>query len=467
MKNILLIASGILAKHFLERLFLNKNHGLHNFTLVVSSVATLPRNDVNFENFDVKIFDATSFSKLNSLEISEFEKAMIIMDDEVETKEVYSNLRKIEPNLEIDIMDIWGLELENDYFLKLIDARKILSSRFMDFLPDFPIIADNIGLGSGEIMEVRVPVGSSYTYRRVGNIRKKNWSIAMIYRSGKYILANGDSVILPSDNLLIVGEPSILESVFKSIKNESGQFPNPFGSNILVPIDLSKEKKTDIYAIVADARLIHAKLKNKRLIFRICNPNLSDEFEYLKSQSGKNISVIIEYSSNSTEFPKSMLGELDIGLIITTSRHFRAKKKDFFATKIPVLKTARGSFASIKKSVLIGDQEYAKTLANATIDCSKQLGLEIDYYPMGEDCDVKDEFASLSKLFNKSVNIIKQTRNPLLTLRKNSEILHFAEFSLDAVKARIWSVFSMDVQKLGFILNDNYQLFIPKDEERK
>ncbi|MBR3919193.1 MAG: potassium transporter TrkA, partial [Clostridia bacterium] len=183
MKNILIIADGILAKNFLERLFNSKNNALHNYTVITYNEETLPSWDVNFENFIFYSFDPTSLGKLKMHLNSEFEQAMVIMQNEFDIRCVCDNLRQIYPNLEIDVMDLWGMDryLGSDNLISIIDARKILSSRFMDFLPDAPVIADNIGLGLGEIMEIQVPHGSSYAYRHVGNIRKKRWKIAMIY----------------------------------------------------------------------------------------------------------------------------------------------------------------------------------------------------------------------------------------------------------------------------------------------
>ena len=78
MKNILIIADGILANHFLERLFNSRNNSLHNYTIITYNDETLPQNRANFENFNFLNFDPTSFSKLRLHIKSEFEKIMIL-----------------------------------------------------------------------------------------------------------------------------------------------------------------------------------------------------------------------------------------------------------------------------------------------------------------------------------------------------------------------------------------------------
>lgn len=228
-------------------------------------------------------------------------------------------------------MDLWGFdeEFKSDHRLKLIDARKILSSRFMDFLPDVPVIADNIGLGIGEIMEVKVPIGSSYVYRHVGNIRKKKWKIAMIYRHQNYIIAAPDTIILPNDVLLIVGEPRVLQSVFRAVKKEPGQFPNPFGNNIYLILDMKNMSDDEMDSLIKDSLLIHSKLNSKKLFIKVINPTLSNMFNKIKNLATNSVYVIIDYFSFGINITKSNMGEFDIGLIITDTKTFKRKKSYF------------------------------------------------------------------------------------------------------------------------------------------
>ena len=88
------------------------------------------------------------------------------------------------------MLDLWELGgPEDDSHLTVLDARAVLTARLMDFLPDIPVVADNLGLGKGEIMEVKVPVGSSFMYRHISSITQKKWRIAMIYRGSNFMIA--------------------------------------------------------------------------------------------------------------------------------------------------------------------------------------------------------------------------------------------------------------------------------------
>ncbi|WXG60333.1 TrkA C-terminal domain-containing protein [Campylobacter concisus] len=186
-------------------------------------------------------------------------------------------------------MNSWELDekcketFASDKHLSVVDIRDIAASRLMDYLPDMPVYADNIGFSEGEIMEVKVPIGSSYMYRHVSSIAQKRWRIALIYRGAEIILPKPNTMIQPSDILLIVGDPNVLQNVYRSIKRESGQFPSPFGSNIYTLIDMRSMSKERVSKLIKDSLYVHSKLNNKRLIFRVINPTLGENLETLKA----------------------------------------------------------------------------------------------------------------------------------------------------------------------------------------
>lgn len=472
MKNILIIADGILAKNFLERLFNSKNNALHNYTVITYNEETLPSWDVNFENFIFYSFDPTSLGKLKLHLNVEFEQAMVIMQNEFDIRCVCENLRQIYPNLEIDLMDLWGMEryFGSDKRISIIDARKILSSRFMDFLPDAPVIADNIGLGIGEIMEIQVPHGSSYAYRHVGNIRKKRWKIAMIYRSGSSVIPTHSTIIMPNDTLLVVGEPRILENVFRAIKKEPGQFPNPFGNNIYLAVDMKLMSSDEIELLLRDTLELHQRLNSKKLYIKVVNPTLGGIFDEIRGLRSESIFIKIDYFSTSISILKSKMNELDIGLVVTNSTAFKLYKKGYEVLKVPVLKIGTSGLKSVKKGVILGDKTDAESNSSVIMDCCKQLDFSIDFYHFDNkfDDDSKElieHFESLSKIFDKKVNIVNDGANPLIKLKKSDNILQFLSFNNKIMDGKFGAIFSKDINRLHYILGDSYQLFIPQNDK--
>ena len=219
MKKILLIVDGILAKHFLERVMAYKDSENH-YTVIAYRKKSLPECSKP-ENFTYFEFDPTSFSKLSVIMKEDFFQVMILVSKRIDAMATYENVRRLNSKVQIVMMDRWGIQSQ-DADLQLIDSREVLASRFADYLPDMPVIAQNIGLGVGEIMEIQVPIGSSYVYRHIASIQQKKWRIVALYRNNTLILARPTLMIQPNDVLLTIGDPNVLNNVFLSVKQELG-----------------------------------------------------------------------------------------------------------------------------------------------------------------------------------------------------------------------------------------------------
>ncbi|WP_235600332.1 hypothetical protein [Campylobacter fetus] len=118
----------------------------------------------------------------------------------------------------------------------------------------------------------------------------------------------------------------------------------------------------------------------------------------------------------------------------------------------------------------MGNEEDAERQSSVIMDCCKQLDFNIDFYHFnskfsGDDSGLIEHFESLSKLFNKNVNIIKDIGNPLLKLRKRSDVLQFLSFSQKILDDGFLSIFSKDTDRLHYILDKNYQMFIPQNDK--
>lgn len=469
MKNILIIAGGIIAKDFLERLFSSKTSILHNYTIITQDKNTLPEIKVNYENYEFLNFDPTSFDRLKLALKKDFEKFMVILDDKFETESVCRNLHQIDPNIEICVVDSWGIK--GGAKLKIIDSKKMICTRFMDFLPDVPVVANNIGIGAGEIMEVRIPAGSSYAYKHIGYFKKNRWRIALIYRNQDIVIPQDNMLIMPNDVLLIVGEPRILENVYKSINKKIGQFPNPFGNNIYLPIDMKNMSQGRVSKLVQDAILFHTKLNNKKLHIHVINPTISKPFTAIKRLfRTKSINVIIDYKNENFMNFQIKNSEFDIGLIITDGEFFELKKRDLHSLNLPVLKIGKGGFMTMSDGVIVGKGDDIESQTNTIMDCCLQLGLEIKFYHFDPNSriinkNLDDHFDGISKLFNKKIEVIESASNPILKLTRRRNLLQFLPFSNDILNSDIFSPFKQNTDMLYYKLADNFQLFIPQSDK--
>lgn len=464
MKKILIIADGILAKQFLEKV-METEAGENSYTIITYKEETIPKKRP--ENFKFFEFDPTSYEKLAIILNEQFFQIMIIMSNELDVKATYTNIRKVDSKVRIVIMDRWDLKIE-DKRLLMLNSREILASRFTDHLPNTPIVAQNIGLGIGEIMEVSVPVGSSYAYRHLASIEQSKWKIAAIYRSNTLILPRPALMLLPNDLLLMIGDPKVLQSVFKSIKRELGQFPSPFGSSIYCLIDMLRMDDTAIDSLINDALLLHSKLNSNKLHVKIINPTYSKVLDKVKSYSNHHIHVMIDYFETN---PRKVLREdtekMDIGLIVVMNHFFQKNKKTLYKTKLPIFKMGKRGFGGLNQGVVLSNDAHEIEQESSVIfDVATQLSLELKLYSYNPDHEnaknsLIEHFDNLSKIFGREVDVVQSDKNPLVKLRNKDNILQFIPFSPKILEANFFSIFSTDMEKLHFKLANNYQLFIP------
>ncbi|EAJ5955138.1 potassium transporter TrkA, partial [Campylobacter jejuni] len=366
MNNILIIIDGILAKHFLERLCFEK--GLDYFFTVVCQNSEKNNLNISSEYIDLHYFDPTSTARLENIMSKDFKQAFIYMQDEFETKKSYEALRSLNPNLEIEMMDFWGLSV-NDTHANLADARMTLSRRFMDFLPDIALTAQYIGLGVGEIMEVKIPAGSIFAYRHVSSIQQKRWRIVLIYRNSKIYFVKPSFVLEPNDSILIVGDPVVLQSIFHNIRDKAGQFPMPFGSNVFALIDM-KNMNQNMQERVLDTTLkLTQKSNAKRFFIHVINPKLGAMYEKLKKLSEDKEGVFFDYFNTDFKQISTWLQNNDIGLVVTDIKNFEKEKQAFFDLKIPIMKVGKASFDELKEAIILSaDESELENNANVITD---------------------------------------------------------------------------------------------------
>ncbi len=467
MKKILIIADGILAKQFLERV-METEAGENSYTVITYKEETLPKKRP--ENFKFFEFDPTSFEKLSIILNEQFFQIMLMLSNELDVMATYHNIRKVDAKVRIVLMDRWNLDID-DKRLLMVNSRDILASRFTDHLPNTPIVAQNIGLGIGEIMEVSVPIGSSYAYRHLASIEQDRWRIAAVYRTNTLLLPRPTLMLLPNDLLVIIGDPKVLQSVFKSVKRELGQFPSPFGSSIYCLIDMLRLKERAIDELLNDALLLHSKLNSKKLHVKVINPTYSKAFEKIKSYHNGHINVMIDYfETNPRKVMRDDAQNFDIGLIVVMNAFFQTHRNMLFNTKLPIFKMGKKGFGSLNEAIVLSnDAVEIEKESSVIFDVAKQLALDIKLYTYDPDdkqdkSSVIEHFESLSKLFGRDIDVIQSEKNPLLKLKNKDNILQFLPFNRKIVESNLFSIFSTDLDKLHFKLANNYQLFIPVNE---
>ncbi|MDQ1245572.1 MAG: uncharacterized protein QG565_1913 [Campylobacterota bacterium] len=465
MKKILIISDGEVAEHFINRVM--DTYTSENMYYVIQAKSKKNKN-INQSRIKFYEFDPTSLYKLANLLKMEFTQAIIIMDSLADVEHTIKNIRSIKKQLRIIVLNKWNLK-NDDSNIVFINSKEILSSRMLDYLPNVPVIAQNVGIGEGEIMEVLVPFGSSFVYKHIGVIEQKEWRIVAIYRNRKLIMPNRRRMIQPNDLLLLVGEPAVLKSVYKAIKRELGQFPEPFGSNIYIYLDMDLVKHRSVESFIDRSIYAHEKFGHT-LIIKIVNPSDFDIIWKIKEYRSDEIIVDIDYDNcRQKERFFSDIKAFHVGLVVVPNEMFNnyETRDILYQAHVPVLKLSDNKLSSVKDaSIILSENRDLEKISSTIFDISEQMGLNIELYSyLNEHQDAKEQviehYYNLSTIFSKSIKVIKESENPIKKLKKKEDFLQILPFTKKLTKRKIYSFFSTDSERLYHKLDDKHQIFIP------
>ncbi len=94
------------------------------------------------------------------------------------------------------------------------------------------IVPSGVGLGRGELVEIRLLRTSPVLHRPLKNLAPYRWRIAAIFRDDELIVPTGDTTLQIEDRVLLVGDPKILPTVTEYLRRGMPQFPQPYGANV-------------------------------------------------------------------------------------------------------------------------------------------------------------------------------------------------------------------------------------------
>jgi len=460
---ILIIADGKVSQSFIKRISLK---GISELDYTVISQDKQIQSPV-IEYIDI---DPTSFFRLKQLCIAnKFLSVFIIMKNPNEVRVVYKNIRKINQKIRIVLLDIDSdfSELDDSY-THIVDAVHLLSNRLYHSLPNVPLTAQSIGLNEGEIMEVMVPFASAFSYRHIGAIKQDNWKISAIYRNNELILPKRTTMIRPRDKLILIGRPNVLMSVYRRIRNKQGVFPEPFGKNFYLYLDINEDEEKVIRYIIK-AQYLLDKFDNKELIIRVVNPNSMKIVNKIKEYESENIKIIFSYSQEEEGSISDDINKYDIGLILLSTESLMNNNfnKELYEYKKLVYVFGNNKISNIKEVVVTKSEDgEIEEISSVAFYIAEVLGVKLslrDYSPNGEFEDSKiviEHFETLAQIHNVEVNIIQERKNPIKAIRKSKNILLAIPFKKE-IDFSFWSFFKRDVNSLLIRTNQHPKLLIP------
>ncbi len=476
MKNVLVILDGIVAKKLLDRM-VETNTGNNIYDIVYINDYILPEEKP--ANFIFYKFDPTSASKLKFvLDKIVHNEALVVLNSKDETISVINNIKQHNSNFYFTVYDIWDLDC-SDKMIHYYRGNEIQANGLLEKLPNIPVLAQNIGLRQGEIMEIKIPFGSSYAYRYIGSIAQKEWKIFALYRNQILINVKPSLVLKPNDIILIIGKPKVLTQVYGAISRTAGHFPMPFGNNIYVYCDLYIQPQQEVIDSIKKAKVLHQRMKNKNLIVKITRPTTVNLMNSIKEliEMEENIILEIDYANTGI---KAILKEdkkrFDIGLLVLSQGFFTYKEafKNIIEHKIPIFKLGIEKLINVKNTILLLNEvaDYEQ-LSPIVFDIAGQLKIKIKIFNMDPVGDAsKDELIShlenLSKIFNHEVHILNSSNNPITQLTKEKNILQILPLKKDMFEKRRIKFLSTNSDLLSFDLTQHNQLLIPisEDEEK-
>jgi len=356
-------------------------------------------------------------------------------------------------------------ELNN---LEILDIPEIITNKILDFLPGVPLYARDIGLGKGEILEVEIPIFSPFAYKSPSYFEERYpVRVAAVYRNNELKTINESTIILPNDKIILIGKPSVLKELYNQIRKNIGSFPQPYGANIYLLIDMNNMNKKEISEFLKSALFLHRKLKNHKLIIRIINPTINVKLYKLYKFS--NIDIYTDYYETSyIKILKKDVENLNVGLIVTDNKNFYKYSKEIFNTKKPVFKKGKESIKKCKNLTLILHEKNIKKIASSIFDLSYQLGITLRLFnadPEKPHTEIVEYLKHLAKLFNFSNVQFGATKDNPIKKLNNEENICIIEAMEKPPISKLREIIMPKIEFSYVLLDKHNQFLIPVIKE--
>jgi len=473
MKNILILADGTIAKHFLE--WISRKRVAENRYFVISyRQESLPSNIGN--NIEIKDADPTSYARVSSMMNEHtFSDVFIVMRDKQDAIYALKNVRLCDSKIRIVFVNQWDdSEITKDEEnIVVLDEDEIIAAHLYDNLPNVPLVAQNVGMGKGDIMEIRVPYGSTYAYRHVGSILQRKWKISVIYRNEQLILPTNAIMIRPNDTLLVVGKPAVLDGVYKSINRRVGLFPEPFGKHLYLLLDMQKDHDKAI-SYIGECMFLLDKLKNVELHIKVIKPNDFKLLDQIKNINTKHEDIRVHIQYEEIDYVSMIeydIQEFDIGLVLSSISTFEPHgiQKILYELKKGVCLFGDTKLSDIKQCVVLmdGDEERMEAISSTAFDVSESLELDLclcDFDPEGDFESKKiiiEHYENLSQIFNTQIKVEQKIANPIRELASMSELINIVPFDEELKQNSIFKLISTKIKDFLLTSSKHPKLLVP------
>jgi hypothetical protein len=278
-------------------------------------------------------------------------------------------------------------------------------------------------------------------------------------------------MIRPNDTLLILGKPIVLNGVYKTINKRIGLFPEPFGRDLYLILDLRFDHDNALLYLKESIYLLE-KLEEKRLYVRILYPNDFKMMEMLKAYETENITVNVCYDEHDINtLIEYDIGQYDIGLVLNSIERFEAEnlKETLYELRKVVYLFGDDLLYNIKEAVVLMENENEKmeSISSTAFDISESLELKLslcDFDPEGDFESKKiivEHYETLTHIFNMDIHIEKKIANPIRELAKMTDILQVVPFEKELNRYNILKLVSIRVKDFLLTTKQHPKLLVP------
>ncbi|MFT7879002.1 MAG: TrkA C-terminal domain-containing protein [Sulfurimonas sp.] len=470
MKNVLILADGSVAKHFVDWIS-KKRVAENNYYVTCYQSDTVPEK--MGQNITVLKIDPTSYARLNRvMHEVRFSIVYVVLKNIQDAQYALENIHMIDKKMRVILLHQWGDEKIN-YKLEhvtVIDSDNLLAAHLYDHLPNVPVVAQNVGLGQGEIMEIHVPFGSSFAYRHVGSVLQRKWKIVAIYRKEKQIIPTHATMIRPDDTLLVLGKPIVLNGLYKTINKRRGLFPEPFGKNLYLILDFAVDRENAMIYLKESIYLLQ-QLEHKQLFVRILNHGDFEMLEQIREYESENVTILVCYDVHKYQHTIEYdIHKYDIGLVLNSIERFendKLKKLLYDLRKIVYL-FGNEPLYNVKESVvLMGEKEQMESISSSAFEISELLKLKLclcDFDPEGDFASKKiiiEHYEILTQILNTEINIVQKIANPVRELEKRQDLLQIAPFEANLNANSFVKYISTKIQDFLLVTHVHPKLLVP------
>jgi len=470
MKNILILADGSIARHFVE--WVGRKRVADNKYYVTCFQESATPEKLGKSITLIKA-DPTSYARIKHImEEVKFSHVFIVMETKEDALYTLKNIRLVENKIRIVMVNQWddpeiGRDEEN---VTVLNVDELIAAHLYDHLPNVPVVAQNVGLGKGEIMEIHVPFGSTFAFRHVGSILQRKWKIAAIYRDEKQILPTNATTILPNDTLLVLGKPMVLDGVYRTINKRIGLFPEPFGKDLYLILDFRTDQEHAVLYMKESLYMLE-KLEDKSLFVRILHPNNFDLIDEIKAFESDRVTISVCYDEKEiSHLIEYDIQEYDIGLILSSIDAFSDDEimETLYNLRKVVYLFGDQLLYNIKESVILMDDERKmESISSTAFDVSESLGLELclcDFDPEGDFESKKiviEHYETLAHIFNMEIKIEQKVSNPVRELSTMDNVLQIAPFERELHTGSLWKLVSTKVKDFLLTSKKHPKLLVP------